>query len=265
MLADGATVTVKGARSVSLKHPIEFQLPVNRTHPYRFISLSALSEAIRQDSRTVSSNKHHPLVSLRIEGPTSITTSSSSSPSSSSNNARLKLKLKRLAPGLVELSSLALATSGFEKSEDDTPEKKTSWWPFASINASDPNLMGIEALLGSVLGKKAGKVGSFQVVKAEVSAKTYVKQRFRMVKRLTNEDIDLMGLPEWKTKPVNVQGYFEVVGRVEDNGEVIAEKIVQVEEPFQQETSFHPNLLTGNVSSIHDDGIINPPQSFFTL
>lgn len=259
VLADGATVTVKGARSVSLRHPIEFQLPLNRTNRHRFISLSALSEAIRQDSRTSNSNnKHHPLVSLRIQGPTSMT---SSSPSPSRDNPRLKLK--RLAPGLVELSALAHAAApGFEKA--DSREK--TWWPFTSINVSDPNLMGIEALLGSVLGKKADKVGSFQVVKAEVTAKTYVKQRFRMVRRLTNEDVDLMELPEWKTKPVNMKGYFEVVGRVEDNGEVVAEKIAQVEEPFEgEETSFHPSLLTGNVSTNDDAIIFNPPQSFFTL
>ncbi|PSS19279.1 hypothetical protein CEY00_Acc11324 [Actinidia chinensis var. chinensis] len=95
ILADGAVVTVKGARSVSLCHPIELPLPLNQTHNDFASGLLSLAEYLHHASRTQGA-----LLSLSIVGPTSLTSPSSSSPSS--NN---KLKLKRLAPGLVELSS----------------------------------------------------------------------------------------------------------------------------------------------------------------
>ncbi|KAJ6310337.1 hypothetical protein OIU76_015129 [Salix suchowensis] len=95
ILADGAVVTVKGARSVSLRHPIDLPLPLNRTHSGFASGLLALAEQLRRATRS----EEAPPLSLRIVGPTSLT-SPSSSPQSSNN----RLKLKRLAPGLVELS-----------------------------------------------------------------------------------------------------------------------------------------------------------------
>nr|BAJ98243.1 predicted protein [Hordeum vulgare subsp. vulgare] len=87
VLADGAVVTVKGARAVSLRLPLELPLPLNRTtYKGRLSSLLSIARALRGAARS----NQKPLMSLRIEGPTSL----SSTPSMSPND---KLKLKRLA------------------------------------------------------------------------------------------------------------------------------------------------------------------------
>ncbi|URE07700.1 kinesin motor domain containing protein [Musa troglodytarum] len=74
ILSDGAVVTVKGAKSVSLRHPIDLPLPLNRSHPKNrpvASGLLSIAEALRDASRT----NQKPLLSLRIVGPTSLTSS----------------------------------------------------------------------------------------------------------------------------------------------------------------------------------------------
>jgi hypothetical protein len=97
ILADGAVVTVKGARSVSLRHPIDLPLPLNQSSNEFASGLVSLAEQLRRASS--SSGQETPLLSLRIVGPTSL--------ASTSQSPVNKLKLKRLAPGLVELSSMS--------------------------------------------------------------------------------------------------------------------------------------------------------------
>lgn len=164
VLADGAVVTVKGARSVSLRHPLDLPLPLNQTQNGFASGLLTLAERLRHASRTQGA----PLLSLRIVGPTSLT-----SPASSSSSSTNRLKLKRLAPGLVELSSPSKALSTIDLQDEATlltPNYFTTMWPLASINGSNSNLLGFEALLSSLLGPKANKKGSFRLLKADVSA-----------------------------------------------------------------------------------------------
>ena len=153
IIADGAVVTVTGARSVSLRHPIDLPLPFNKTNSGFASGLLALADRLRLASRTQGGQ----LLSLRIVGPTSLTSPPSSSPSS--NN---KLKLKRLAPGLVELSTASKAKPVDALSTVDlqdvptllSPDQFTTLWPFTSINGSNSNLLGFETLLSSVLARK---------------------------------------------------------------------------------------------------------------
>ena len=185
ILAEGTVVTVKGAKAVSLRHPIDLPLPFNQTQNGFASGLLSLAEHLHYTSRT----KGSPLLSLRIVSPTSITSPLSSSPSSSN-----RLKLKRLAPGFVELSSLsnkkpietsphAIDLSG-EASTLLTPNHLTTLWPVASLNGTNPNLLGLEMLLSTVLGPKATKRGSFKLLKADVSAQTFLKIGFGVEKKL---------------------------------------------------------------------------------
>ena len=183
ILADGAVVTVKGVRSVSLRHPLDLPLPLNRTQNGFAAGLLTLAEQLRDASRTQGAS----LLSLRIVGPTSL-----ASPSSSSTTSNNRLKLRRLAPGLVELSSPsntnpieALSTVDLQGEAATllTPTQFTTMWPLASINGSNANLLGFEALLSSVLGPKANKKGSFKLLKADVSAQTFVKMGFQAEKK----------------------------------------------------------------------------------
>lgn len=253
-LSDGAVVTIKGARSISLRHPIELPLPFNRTN-YKgnkvATGLLTLAEALRQASR--SSDK--PLVSLRIVGPTSLTSSSSSS----SLTFRDRLKLKRLGPGAVELSSSVPAIMNSVEEEPNAPRL----WPFTSFNGSDLNLRGFEELLASVLGDKAKSKGSFRLVKAEVSAQTYIKLSFALTKRLTDKNVDWSGFPEWKTRPEKATSRFEVLARLEDNGKVVPERIAEVQ-PYEVQETVLPSVQMQNITMSRVP-IIHPAPVFFTL
>lgn len=257
LLADGATVTVKGARSVSLRHPLEFPLPFNRSTTHQpdnpiASGLLTLSEALRlaASHSTDDSNNQVPLLSLRIVGPTSL----SSSDLASSKN---KLKLKRLAPGLVELSS---RTTPVPYHDERT---LTSIWPLTSINASNPNLRGFEEILVSILGKKVDDEGSFRLTKAKVSAQTYVKMGFKVEKKIKEEEMDWSKYPEWRTRPEKVVAHFEVLGRVEDNGKVVPERIQEVQ-PFQAVESVVESMQTGN-ETMSNVEVLYPPPAYFVL
>jgi hypothetical protein len=68
VLSDGAVVTVKGARAVSLRLPLELPLPLNRTtYKGRLSSLLSIAQALRGAAR---SNKNHcSLFALRVQPP----------------------------------------------------------------------------------------------------------------------------------------------------------------------------------------------------
>ncbi|WJX22123.1 Protein TUNICAMYCIN INDUCED 1 [Trifolium repens] len=263
VLADGAVVTVKGARSVSLRHPLNLPLPLNRTQNGFAAGLLTLAEHLRHASRGQSA----PLLSLRIVGPTSLEAPSSAS--SSSNN---RLKLKRLAPGLVELSSQsktklidALSTVDLQDEAPTllTPTQFTALWPLASLNGSNANLLGFERLLSSVLGPKANEKGSFRLLKADVSAQTFVKIGFQAEKKLKEGDgISFEGFPEWRTKPETVRLHFEVLAKV-DGDKVIPERVMQVN-PVAVEDSVALNVLTNN-GTMSKMPIVQPPPIPFAL
>ncbi|KAJ8768990.1 hypothetical protein K2173_023985 [Erythroxylum novogranatense] len=261
-LADGAVVTVNGARSVSLRHPIDLPLPLNRTRNGFASALLAIAKQLLHASR----GKGAPLLSLRVVGPTSL-----AAPSSSSVVPSKRLKLKRLAPGLVELSSLAklqqvdaLSTIDLEEvTALLTPNHLTKMWPFVSVNASNSNLVGFEKLLASVLGPKANKKGSIRLLKANVFAQTFVKIGFGIEKKVKEGDgITWEGFPDWRTKPESVTMHFEVLAKVEGE-KIVPERVMQVE-PVVVEDTIAPNVLTGNVSMSRMP-VVHPPVSPFTL
>ena len=263
ILADGAVVTVKGARSVSLRQPLDLPLPLNRSQNGFAAGLLTLAEQLRHASRAQGA----PLLSLRIVGPTSL-----AAPSSTSASSNSRLKLKRLAPGLVELSSPsntkaieAFSTIDLQEEAPTllTPTKFTALWPLASLNGSNANLLGFEKLLTSVLGPKANKKGSFRLLKADVSAQTFVRIGFQAEKKLKEGDgISLEGFPEWRTKPETARMHFEVLAKV-DGDEVIPERVMPVN-PVVVEDTVAPSVLTGNVT-MSKTPLVHPPPNPFTL
>lgn len=97
ILSDGVVVTVKGAKSISLLHPLDLLLPLNRTHQ-RGGSMAMALLTMAENLRHASRSNQKSLLSIQIVGPSSLTLTPSKSPDD-------KLKLKYLAPGLAELSS----------------------------------------------------------------------------------------------------------------------------------------------------------------
>ncbi|EOA13403.1 hypothetical protein CARUB_v10026460mg [Capsella rubella] len=255
MLADGAVVTVKGARSVSLRHPIDLPLPLNQSSNEFASGLLSLAEQLRR----ASSGQETPLLSLRIVGPTSL--------ASTSQSPDTKLKLKRLGPGLVELSSMSKGRSSLSTIDGAmttvlTPREFTTMWPITSINGSNANLLGFEKLLTSVLGPKALEKGSFKVLKANVAAQTFMKIGFGVEKKLKEADLEGLSFPEWRTKPETMKMHFEVLAKV-DGEKVIPENVMRVD-PIPMEDTIAQNVIAGNVT-MSKLPITQPPSSPFTL
>lgn len=255
ILADGAVVTVKGARSVSLRHPIDLPLPLNQSSNEFASGLLSLAEQLRR----ASSDQETPLLSLRIVGPTSL--------ASTSHSPDNKLKLKRLAPGLVELSSMSKGRSSLSTIDGAmttvlTPREFTTMWPITSINGSNANLIGFEKLLTSVLGPKAQGKGSFKLLKADVAAQTFMKIGFGVEKKLKEADLKGLSFPEWRTKPETMRMHFEVLAKV-DGEKVIPENVMRVD-PIPLEDTIAQNVISGNVT-MSKIPIIQPPPSPFTL
>ncbi|KAK6121204.1 hypothetical protein DH2020_045054 [Rehmannia glutinosa] len=244
ILADGAVVTVKGARSVSLRHPVELPLPLNRTSNSFASGLLTLAKRLRSAAQS----QNGPLLSLRIVGPTSLT-----SPATSSTSSNNRLKLKRLAPGLPLISREASALLAHDRF--------TTLWPITSVDATNSNLLGFEALLSSVLGPKANKQGSFKLLKADVSAQTFLKIGFVVEKKIREGDgFYIDGFPEWRTKPETVRMHFEVLAKVDGN-KVLPERIVQID-PVIAEDSVAPNVLLGNRTMSKTPMVYEPPSPF---
>ncbi|GFY90123.1 tunicamycin induced protein [Actinidia rufa] len=144
-----------------------------------------------------------------------------------------------------------------------TPDQFTTLWPLTSINSSNSNLRGFEVLLSSVLGPKANEAGSFKLLKADVSARTFVKIGFGVEKKLKEGDgFDSESFPEWRTKPETVRMHFEVLAKVEGD-EVVAERVMQVD-PVMVEDSVAPNVLFGN-TTMSKIPIVHPPPNPFSL
>ncbi|KAL4555931.1 hypothetical protein LXL04_038565 [Taraxacum kok-saghyz] len=262
ILADGAVVTVKGAKSVSLRHPIELPLPFNKTNNLFASGLLTLSDHLRQASLT-----GKQLLSLRITGPTSLSSPATSSPSFN------KLKLKRLAPGLVELSSVPKVNTNNSISVIDlqgdartptffSPHHSPTFWPVASINGSNSNLRGLETLLSAVLGSTGNNDGSFKLLRANIAVQMYVKMGFGAEKKLTGNESVFEGYPEWRTKPESVRMDYEVLAKVEGE-KIVPEKIVEVE-PVMVEDTVAPSVLMKNVS-MSKMPILSVPFSPFAL
>ena len=98
LLADGAVVSVQGAREVSLSRPLQLPLPLTRG-PEGGLAASLVALAARL--RSASRGEEKPLLSLRIVGPTSLT--AVKTPEEEASGGRLKVK--RLGSGAIEVTS----------------------------------------------------------------------------------------------------------------------------------------------------------------
>nr|XP_043622458.1 uncharacterized protein LOC122594041 [Erigeron canadensis] len=260
ILADGAVVTIHGAKSVSLRHPIELPLPFNKTNDGFASGLFTLADHLLNASRSKSQ-----LISLRIVGPASL-----SSPATSSRSSN-RLKLKRLAPGLVKLSAVSKPNSKTALSTIDlqeqtpalfTQEGVNTFWPVSSLNRSNSNLRGIETLISAVLDSTASTSDSFKVLKVDISAQTFLKLGFAVEKKLTGNESFWEGYPEWRTKPENINLHYEVLAKV-DGQKLVPEKVLEVD-PVIVEDSVAPSVLNKNISMSRMP-IIHFPFSPFAL
>ncbi|KAI3804991.1 hypothetical protein L1987_26943 [Smallanthus sonchifolius] len=222
IIADGAVVTVKGAKSVSLLRPIELDLPLTKGQNGFASRMLSLADRLRHAALT-----RDQLLSLRIVGPTSLT-----SPNSSSSANKRNLNWLVNGPN--------------------------TFWPVKSVNGSNTHLIGLEKILSSVLGPKASEDGSFRLLKADISAQTFVKIGFQ-VEKVVGNGPEWAGYPKWRTKPEIIRMDFEVLAKV-DGDKIVPERVIQVE-PVRVKDTMATNVITGNVTSSKAYNM-GPPKPF---
>lgn len=217
VLADGAVVTVRGAREVSLSRPLQLPLPLAQSPEGKGLAASLIALASRL--RSASLGHGTPLLSLRIVGPTSLT--AAVAPTEASEPERARLKVKRLGSGAVELTSPSSkqvveqsGPSGALVSLSDSMGEDTWMWPLPLLNMS--KLQALEQALIKTLGPSVYKKGSFQLLKAKVSAASFVQMQFELEKKVTEESLSSDEFwPDWATKPSVERLEFELLAKVE--------------------------------------------------
>lgn len=113
-----------------------------------------------------------------------------------------------------------------------------------------------------MLGPKANEEGSFKLLKADISAQTFLKIGFGVEKKLKAGDVLLEGIPEWRTKPEAVRMHFEVLAKVEGD-KVVPERVMQVN-PVVIEDTVAPSVLMNNVT-VSKMPVVPHPSGPFTL
>eukprot|EP00850_Spirogloea_muscicola_P007006 SM000034S12760 [mRNA] locus=s34:659439:661244:+ [translate_table: standard] len=181
VIADGATVTVKGAREVSLARPVDLTLPLRNTS--EAAKGAALVELLGQ-LKAAARGLGRPALSLRILGPTALVAASARAelPAVAEGQQALsgpgRIKVRRISETAVELHSRASVPESLGHGALDQPQ-----WPIPDMNLSDAKLAAIEEGLLAVLGKKANKQGSFQLLRAKATAVTLVRLPLELERR----------------------------------------------------------------------------------
>eukprot|EP00250_Pteridium_aquilinum_P014625 c22101_g1_i1 orf=646-1995(-) len=258
LLADGAVVTVEGAREISLARPLQLPLPLPGVSNDGGLaaSLVALADRLRYASRV----EEKPLLSLKIVGPTSLIASTVKDTDTSRN----KLKVKRLSPGAIELVSREQQDRGlvdsFENSLPVLSGGQDPWlWPLPSLNGSDTRLINLEKILVSALGPSVYRKGSFKLLRAKVSAATFVRVEFQLEKRLSDESFPPEIWPEWRTRPSVERLEFEVLAKIE--GQKLLPVSVQAMQPYTNVETTTWRAVMGNVSRSKAPKVFLPPSS----
>lgn len=244
-------MSVQGAREVSLSRPLQLPLPLTRASEGGLAaSLVALAARLRSASR----GEEKPLLSLRVVSPTSLT--AVKTPEEASGG---RLKVKRLGSGAIEVTSPVT-----KKADDTVPYGSLAlteniedlyMWPLPAINMT--KLAGLEEVLIKTLGPEAYKRGSFQLLKAKVSAASFVQIDFEVEKAVDKEVLeDEEFWPAWATKPHVERLQFELLTKVE--GRKLTPIRVQQSEPVLSTIAIDPDFLEGNFT-MKAPPILMPP------
>eukprot|EP00245_Coleochaete_scutata_P013069 TRINITY_DN5212_c0_g1_i1.p1 TRINITY_DN5212_c0_g1~~TRINITY_DN5212_c0_g1_i1.p1 ORF type:complete len:460 (-),score=109.97 TRINITY_DN5212_c0_g1_i1:494-1873(-) len=279
VIADGAVVTIKGAREVSLMRPLQLPLPLVKPpqateqsadeeegQPMTAAGLMGLAARLRKASR----ESEQPVLSLKVVGASSLVAANASP----EDGAISRLKVRRLAPGAVELvtsEQAALEEMAGSATADDFLEETTFAWPLPEVEAGDKRLLGFEQALLMVLGNQAYSKGSFKLLKGKASAVTIVHVPFELEHRKAGKtgisaesakETALTEKDEEEEERVERQSWEAVVkyegGKVQP---IRAQQVLKAEPTI----SFSWSDLTANGSLVRDMWVAGPPPSLTSL
>lgn len=247
ILAEGAIVTVEGAREVSLAHPVDFPSSLNTSFPVSgpgsnlwLLSLS-LRHAMQLEGRR--------LVELRIVGPTLMVVAALGNQETTESNVEAIF----FAPGALELF--------INRTESNSPSPignltDQQMWPLPSLYSSDLKLLFLEKLLIRYLGNRAYREGSFRIIRASARASVFIQIQLELEKKLGNDSFDSDLWPAWRTRPTVQRLHFEVLARVE--GKKLKPILIKKRKPFVKLETHSWSELMSNVSFTSFPSVLIP-------
>ena len=186
---------------MTLAHPVELSLPINRTSLLQSLATSKVSYG---ESRIHTlGQEDNALLSIHIIGSAIV---------ASITGLNLSLDTSQVNP---EPSFLNLLYKGDHEVSSSTLEMldKASAWPSPLLNISDPSLLLVE----NIMEDTSNYVNSCTILHAKVTASTFVRFEFEIERTLDKEDFDPALWPDWRTRPSVKRYSYQVIARIKDN------------------------------------------------
>lgn len=235
LVGDGITIKVNGVQDVTLIHPYDIGLLLERS------SLKA-----NQDSNwfwPFGLPSCAPLLSVRVTGPASVV-------AVRAHNSEAHVKTLFHAADNIELLS--------EKCYNNGHFKQVSLWAFKSLGSK---LVLVQKALRNFLGNNILLGGFSRLLKAKITASNLVKFRLEVERDVTENDEKWKWVAAWKTKPVVERIWFEIVARAEGGKgwkPMVARKLTR---PIMALESSPWSNLMSNISFTQIPSIILPPEA----
>ncbi|XP_077217411.1 signal peptidase I [Tasmannia lanceolata] len=233
LVGEGITVEVEGAQGVTLVHPSNFGLPVNRS--------SVVNEA-RNHFYPFGYSLCMPLLTIQISGSASLVAYRTHNPNS-------YIKSTFLSQDTVELLPDKCYSNHFNKN------------PSCPIHSLSSRLALLEKLLRSFLGDRIFQNQTLGFLKSKITASTLVRFHLKLERDVSPNDKILDTLAAWRTKPTVERVLFEIVARVES--ERLKPLVVKKMKPFVSSDSVAWSNLMSNVSFTKFSSLV--PQEALTL
>ncbi|KAF9611396.1 hypothetical protein IFM89_032065 [Coptis chinensis] len=230
IVGEGITVTVEGAREISLFHLSDFGLPIHR-------------------SRGNSEDRNHywpsreyscmPLPPIHILGSASLLTYRT-------RNRNAYIETRFLSAGILQLLP--------EKCYSGPSYKKRA----CSINNISERLDLLEKLMKSILGDRLRQNGKQGFLRAKITASSVVRFELELERDIWDDDLYWGTLAEWRSKPTAERIQFEVVARME--GERLMPLVVKKVKPLISAHSTTWSTLMSNMSFTKFPSFVVPPE-----
>lgn len=231
LVNEGIAVEVKGAQEVTLIHPFNDALPVNR---------SLVIHEARKQSMPFGDSTCTSLCQIHISGSASLIAYRSRSPIA-------HIQTAFLSPNTVELLPDRCYTGYYGKNLA---------CPIYSLTS---RIALVEKLLRNFLGDRIFQNRSNRLLRARITASTIIRFQLELERDLGNNNTTWDRMAAWRTKPKLERVWFEVVARVE--AERLKPLMVKKVTPFVAlDTTAWSNLMS-NVSFTQIPSGVVPPES----
>ncbi|TVU44859.1 hypothetical protein EJB05_04320 [Eragrostis curvula] len=234
LVADGIALKVIGAQKVSLTHPHSIGLLPNGS---LLTSSNDLSRIWLLSDTTCA-----PLIQVGVVGSVVVVVHENSI-----SGGRVKTSFR--SHNTMELLS--------DKCQGNISNRLISACLFCSIS---PKLTKLEKILKTWFSKRNQENSTMHFIEAKVASIPLVKFRLELERDITEDDVILENVSEWKTKPIVQRVTLDIIAKVENDERLKAISVKKVKNPFPIVDATSWSSLTSNVSFTKFLSLVLPPE-----